>query len=88
MRTGRPLVFLKSAVTLDGKIAAPEDNSGWITSEKARAHVQQLRHESDTILTGIGTVLGDDPLLTDRSGVQRERPLLAHRVGLTATASP
>ncbi len=76
MRTGRPLVFLKSAVTLDGKIAAPEDNSGWITSEKARAHVQQLRHESDTILTGIGTVLGDDPLLTDRSGVQRERPLL------------
>jgi diaminohydroxyphosphoribosylaminopyrimidine deaminase/5-amino-6-(5-phosphoribosylamino)uracil reductase len=76
MRCGRPLVMLKSAVTLDGKIAAPEDNSGWITSEKARAHVQQLRHESDTILTGIGTVLGDDPQLTDRSGFERERPLL------------
>ncbi|MDX2150983.1 MAG: bifunctional diaminohydroxyphosphoribosylaminopyrimidine deaminase/5-amino-6-(5-phosphoribosylamino)uracil reductase RibD [Bryobacteraceae bacterium] len=76
MRTGLPLVTLKSAVTLDGKIAAPEDNSGWITSERARGHVQQLRHESDTILTGIGTVLGDDPLLTDRSGYERERPLL------------
>lgn len=76
MRTGLPLVMLKSAVTLDGKIAAPEDNSGWITSETARAHVQRLRHESDAILTGIGTVLGDDPLLTDRSGVKRERPLL------------
>ncbi len=76
MKYGRPLVLLKSAVTLDGKIAAPEDNSGWITSEKARGHVQQLRHESDTILTGIGTVLGDDPQLTDRSGYERERPLL------------
>jgi len=76
MRHQRPLVFLKSAVTLDGKIAAPEDNSGWITSEKARLHVQTIRHESDTILTGIGTVLGDDPLMTDRSGFARQRPLL------------
>ena len=76
MRTGRPLVTLKSALTLDGKIAAPEDNSGWITSEKARAHVQQLRHMSDAILTGIGTVLADDCQLTDRSGLERARPLL------------
>jgi diaminohydroxyphosphoribosylaminopyrimidine deaminase / 5-amino-6-(5-phosphoribosylamino)uracil reductase len=76
MTTGLPLVTLKSAVTLDGKIAAPEDNSGWITSEQARAHVQMLRHESDAILTGIGTVLGDDPLLNDRSGLERSRPLL------------
>ena len=76
MRTGRPLVTLKSALTLDGKIAAPEDNSGWITSEKARAHVQQMRHMSDAILTGIGTVLADDCLLTDRSGLERSRPLL------------
>jgi len=73
---GRPLVTLKSAVTLDGKIAAPEDNSGWITSEQARAHVQQVRHLHDAILTGIGTVLGDDPLLTDRTRVARARPLL------------
>jgi diaminohydroxyphosphoribosylaminopyrimidine deaminase/5-amino-6-(5-phosphoribosylamino)uracil reductase len=76
MRTGRPLVMLKAAVTLDGKIAAPEDNRGWITSELARLHVQTLRHASDAILTGIGTVLADDCLLTDRSGKPRSRPLL------------
>jgi diaminohydroxyphosphoribosylaminopyrimidine deaminase/5-amino-6-(5-phosphoribosylamino)uracil reductase len=76
MRNGRPLVTLKSAVTLDGKIAAPEDNSGWITSAEARAHVQQVRHLHDAILSGIGTVLTDDPLLTDRTGFERSRPLL------------
>jgi diaminohydroxyphosphoribosylaminopyrimidine deaminase/5-amino-6-(5-phosphoribosylamino)uracil reductase len=76
MRTGRPLVTLKAAVTLDGKIAAPEDNEGWITSETARAHVQTLRHRSDAILTGIGTVLADDCRMTDRTGEERSRPLL------------
>lgn len=76
MRTGRPLVTLKAALTLDGKIAAPEDNLGWITSERARAHVQQMRRHSDAILTGIGTVLADDCLLTDRTGLERSRPLL------------
>lgn len=76
MRTGRPLVTLKAAVTLDGKIAAPEDNRGWITSVKARMHVQTLRHRHDAILTGIGTVLGDNPRLTDRSGLPRARPFL------------
>jgi diaminohydroxyphosphoribosylaminopyrimidine deaminase/5-amino-6-(5-phosphoribosylamino)uracil reductase len=76
MRTRLPLVTLKTALTLDGKIAAPDDNRGWITSEKARAHVQQLRHRSDVMLTGIGTVLADDCLLTDRSGLPRSRPLL------------
>jgi diaminohydroxyphosphoribosylaminopyrimidine deaminase / 5-amino-6-(5-phosphoribosylamino)uracil reductase len=76
MRTRRPLVTLKTALTLDGKIAAPDDNRGWITSAKARAHVQQLRHHSDAILTGIGTVLADDCLLTDRTGLPRSRPLL------------
>ena len=76
MRTGRPLVTLKAAITLDGKISAPDDNRGWITSERARAHVQELRHESDAILTGIGTVLADDCLLTDRTGEPRSRPLL------------
>jgi diaminohydroxyphosphoribosylaminopyrimidine deaminase/5-amino-6-(5-phosphoribosylamino)uracil reductase len=83
MRTGKPLVMLKSALTLDGKIAAPEDNSGWITSERARAHVQDLRHASDAIVTGIGTALADDPLLTDRRGLPRARPLL--RVVLDST---
>jgi diaminohydroxyphosphoribosylaminopyrimidine deaminase/5-amino-6-(5-phosphoribosylamino)uracil reductase len=76
MRTGRPLVTLKTALTLDGKIAAPDDNQGWITSETARSHVQQLRHEHDAILTGIGTVLADNCLLTDRTERPRSRPLL------------
>jgi len=76
MRTGRPLVTVKAAVTLDGKIGAPDDNQGWITSESARAHVQILRHRSDAILTGIGTVLADDCRLTDRTGEERSRPLL------------
>ncbi len=83
IRTGRPLVMLKSASTLDGKIAAPEDNSGWITSERARAHVQELRHASDAVITGIGTVLADDPKLTDRSGLPRVRPLI--RIVLDST---
>ncbi len=76
MRTGRPLVTLKTAITLDGKISAPDDNRGWITSERARAHVQELRHDHDAILTGIGTLLADDCLLSDRSGMPRSRPLL------------
>lgn len=76
MKTGRPLVTLKSALTLDGKIAAPDDNSGWITSERARAHVQTIRHSHDAILTGVGTVLSDNPMLSDRSGHERSRPLL------------
>ena len=83
MKTGRPLVTLKAAVTLDGKIAAPEDNSGWITSGRARAHVQEIRHNSDAIMTGIGTVLADDCLLTDRTGKERSRPLL--RIVLDST---
>jgi diaminohydroxyphosphoribosylaminopyrimidine deaminase/5-amino-6-(5-phosphoribosylamino)uracil reductase len=83
VRTGRPLTTLKSASTLDGKIAAPEDNSGWITSERARAHVQELRHASDAIITGIGTVLADDPQLNDRSNLPRTRPLI--RVVLDST---
>jgi diaminohydroxyphosphoribosylaminopyrimidine deaminase / 5-amino-6-(5-phosphoribosylamino)uracil reductase len=81
MKTGRPLVTVKAALTLDGKIAAPDDGTpgftpGWITSEDARKHVQTIRHNSDAILTGIGTVLADDCMLTDRTGEERSRPLL------------
>jgi diaminohydroxyphosphoribosylaminopyrimidine deaminase/5-amino-6-(5-phosphoribosylamino)uracil reductase len=76
IRTGRPLVTLKTAITLDGKISAPDDNRGWITSERARAHVQEVRHDHDAILTGIGTVLADDCMLNDRTGFARCRPLL------------
>ena len=75
-RSGKPLVTLKSAVTLDGKIAAPDDNRGWITSDVARGHVQQVRHDHEAILTGIGTVLADDCRLTDRTGLPRRRSLL------------
>jgi len=93
IRSGKPLVTLKSAMTLDGKIAdatKPGSEPGsavpptegarsgyhWITGEVARAHVQQLRHQSDAILAGVGTVMADDPLLTDRSGLPRRRKLL------------
>jgi diaminohydroxyphosphoribosylaminopyrimidine deaminase/5-amino-6-(5-phosphoribosylamino)uracil reductase len=76
MRSGRPLVTLKTAATLDGKIAAPDDNTGWITSGEARQHVHEVRHSHDAILTGIGTVLEDDPLMTDRSGFPRRKPLM------------
>jgi diaminohydroxyphosphoribosylaminopyrimidine deaminase/5-amino-6-(5-phosphoribosylamino)uracil reductase len=86
IRHGVPLVTLKAAMTLDGKIApSPEAGlkrvagtpaGGWITGEVARAHVQQLRHQNDAVLVGVGTVLADDPLLTDRSGNPRRRPLL------------
>ncbi len=77
VRIGRPFVTLKSALSLDGKIA-PANAAGhtWITSEQSRAHVHRLRHQSDALLTGIGTLLADDPLLTDRSGLPRRQPLL------------
>jgi diaminohydroxyphosphoribosylaminopyrimidine deaminase/5-amino-6-(5-phosphoribosylamino)uracil reductase len=79
IRHRTPLVTLKAAMTLDGKIAPPpggRTTGGWITSEPARAHVQELRHQHDAILVGVGTVIADDPLLTDRSGRPRRRPLL------------
>ncbi len=86
IRHGFPLVTLKAAMTLDGKIAPPPvealassegmPSGGWITSEVARAHVQELRHQHDALLVGAGTILSDNPLLTDRSGRERRRPLL------------
>lgn len=89
VRTRLPLVTLKTAMTLDGRIAPPpgesEDPSalgvdgtagGWITSETARNHVQELRHAADAIMVGVGTVIADDPLLTDRTGLPRRRSLL------------
>ena len=93
IRHRKPLVTLKSAMTLDGKIAdatKPGTEPGsatpategarsgyhWITGEVARGHVQQLRHQSDAILAGVGTVMADDPLLTDRSGLPRRRKLM------------
>ena len=77
----RPLVLMKVAMTLDGRIAPPPGHHTarepyWITSEAARAAVQPLRWQADAALTGVDTVLADDPLLTDRSGLRRRRPLL------------
>jgi diaminohydroxyphosphoribosylaminopyrimidine deaminase/5-amino-6-(5-phosphoribosylamino)uracil reductase len=65
-RTGRPWVVLKLAVTLDGRTAAPDGTSRWITGEAARRDVHRLRAESDAVLVGAGTVRTDDPELTVR----------------------
>ncbi len=81
IRRRTPLVSLKIAATLDGAIAPPPGTNSEraafpITGPAANARVQQLRHAHDALLTGIGTLLADDPLLTDRSGLPRRRPLL------------
>jgi diaminohydroxyphosphoribosylaminopyrimidine deaminase / 5-amino-6-(5-phosphoribosylamino)uracil reductase len=76
MRTGRPFVHLKLAVSLDGKVATFSGDSRWITSEEARARVHDLRHQYDAIMVGGRTAREDDPLLTDRSGKKRRRPLV------------
>ena len=89
IRYKTPFVTLKTAMTLDGKIAPPPGDSispstmssmaatgGWITSEVARAHVHEMRHANDAIMVGVGTIIADDPLLTDRTGLARRRPLL------------
>jgi diaminohydroxyphosphoribosylaminopyrimidine deaminase / 5-amino-6-(5-phosphoribosylamino)uracil reductase len=76
-----PFVTLKAALSVNGKLAPPPhmrtaSQPHWLTGSAARAEVQRLRHDSDAILTGIGTVLADDPALTDRTGLARRRPLL------------
>ena len=76
IRTGLPFVTLKTALTLDGRIAARPGSTTWITSEVSRDAVQQLRHEADALLTGIGTVLADNPRMSDRTGKPRRRKLL------------
>ncbi|MGC1784210.1 MAG: bifunctional diaminohydroxyphosphoribosylaminopyrimidine deaminase/5-amino-6-(5-phosphoribosylamino)uracil reductase RibD [Acidobacteriaceae bacterium] len=83
IRTRRPFVTMKAGITLDGRIApprtkdhVPSGSTHWITGDRSREVVQELRHGADAILTGIGTILNDDPLLTDRSGRPRRRPFL------------
>ncbi|MEK8127458.1 bifunctional diaminohydroxyphosphoribosylaminopyrimidine deaminase/5-amino-6-(5-phosphoribosylamino)uracil reductase RibD [Paenibacillus filicis] len=73
--TRLPFVTVKSASTLDGKIAARGGDSKWITGEEARAHVHLLRHRHQAIMVGIGTVLADDPALTTRLTVPGLNPI-------------
>src|SRR5271155_4454459 len=100
IRTKKPFVTLKSAMTLDGQLALPRERNklrkrvrkkkrtNWITSEESRAEVHRMRHAADAVLTGIGTVKIDDPLLTDRSGLPRRRPLLRVILDWGLTISP
>lgn len=81
VQSKRPFVLMKVAMTLDGRIAPPPGKHVarepyWITGEAARAQVQTLRWQADAALTGVDTIIADDPLLTDRSGLPRRRPLL------------
>ncbi len=76
LRTGRPFVHLKLGASLDGNIATRTGDSRWITGVEARQRVHELRHEYDAILIGAGTALADDPVLTDRSGKARRKPLV------------
>jgi len=100
IRTKKPFVTLKSALTLDGQLALPgerhtlpkrkrnPERTNWISSEESRAEVHRMRHAADAVLTGIGTVKTDDPLLTDRSGYPRRRPLLRVVLDGGLTISP
>jgi diaminohydroxyphosphoribosylaminopyrimidine deaminase/5-amino-6-(5-phosphoribosylamino)uracil reductase len=81
IQNGRPFITLKAALSVDGKLAPPDSarttvSPHWITGSASRADAQRLRNQRDAILTGIGTVLADNPSLTDRTGLARRRPLL------------
>lgn len=72
IKTARPYVTLKAGTTLDGKTATATGESQWITGELSRREVHQLRHQTDAVLIGVGTVLADDPCLTARTGRRLE----------------
>ena len=90
VRTGLPFVTLKLAATLDGKIAARDGSSTWITSEESRAEVHRMRGAADAIVVGAGTVVADDPHLTVRDPGYLGAPVLrvaldgSGRISLTA----
>jgi diaminohydroxyphosphoribosylaminopyrimidine deaminase / 5-amino-6-(5-phosphoribosylamino)uracil reductase len=72
--TGRPLVTLKLAMTIDGRLAAADGTSKWITGEEARAFVHRRRAEADAVMVGSGTVIADDPSLTARDVASTRQP--------------
>lgn len=76
VQKGRPLVTLKMAMSLDGKIAMPSGESRWITGEAARARGHEFRNEVDAILVGVETLIRDDPLLTARPEGVEGKPLI------------
>ncbi|HVM36195.1 MAG TPA: bifunctional diaminohydroxyphosphoribosylaminopyrimidine deaminase/5-amino-6-(5-phosphoribosylamino)uracil reductase RibD [Actinomycetota bacterium] len=73
--TGRPLVTLKLALTLDGRLGAPDGSARWITSPETRTRVHQRRAQADAVMVGAGTVLADDPCLTARNVGAKRQPL-------------
>jgi diaminohydroxyphosphoribosylaminopyrimidine deaminase/5-amino-6-(5-phosphoribosylamino)uracil reductase len=73
-RTGRPLVLLKYAMTLDGKVATRTGDSKWISSEASRARAHRWRAEADAVAVGVGTAMADDPLLTARIDAVTRQP--------------
>ena len=90
IHTGRPWVILKSALSLDGKIATRAGDSQWITGSKAREYVHQLRNKVDAVLIGAGTVRSDDPRLTVRlkqGGIQNPvRVIVVGKHGVPVSA--
>ncbi|GDX33193.1 riboflavin biosynthesis protein RibD [Actinomycetes bacterium] len=88
-KTKRPFVILKMAMTLDGRTAAPDGTSMWITGDIARRRVQQLRAQSDAVLVGAGTVRKDDPQLTVRDiDGQSPRRIVLGKVSPEARVNP
>ncbi|HEX5417096.1 MAG TPA: bifunctional diaminohydroxyphosphoribosylaminopyrimidine deaminase/5-amino-6-(5-phosphoribosylamino)uracil reductase RibD, partial [Chloroflexota bacterium] len=90
VRTGRPFVTAKWAMTLDGKIATADGDSRWVSGEESRRIVHRERDASDAILVGVGTILADDPLLTvrltPREDTRVPRPHAPWRVVLDTNA--
>jgi diaminohydroxyphosphoribosylaminopyrimidine deaminase / 5-amino-6-(5-phosphoribosylamino)uracil reductase len=88
MTTGRPFIILKSAMTLDGKTSTAQGNSRWISNEKSRRYVHELRAMVDVVMVGAGTVAADDPELTCRipGGRDPARVVVDSSLGISPTA--